>query len=211
MRLIRAVIFDFGGVLIRLTDFSGRQKWEQRLGLEAGELARLVFESEAADRSMVGQATEDDIWRFVAATCGLDAELLPELRRDFWGNEQLDEQLVSFIRDLRPRYKTAILSNAWPGARQLFTEVLGLGDVVDEMIISCEEGVAKPDARIFQIAVDRLGVEPEEAVFVDDVAVNVHRARAFGLQAILFENLQQAVAAVRNLLDETQTGLHEPA
>jgi putative hydrolase of the HAD superfamily len=205
------VIFDFGGVLIRLTDFSGRQKWEQRLGLEAGELARLVFESEAADRSMVGQATEDDIWRFVAAACGLDAELLPELRRDFWGNEQLDEQLVSFIRDLRPRYKTAILSNAWPGARQLFTEVLGLGDVVDEMIISCEEGVAKPDARIFQIAVDRLGVEPEEAVFVDDVAVNVHRARAFGLQAILFENSQQAVAAVRNLLDETQTGLHEPA
>jgi putative hydrolase of the HAD superfamily len=119
--------------------------------------------------------------------------------------------LVSFIRDLRPRYKTAILSNAWPGARQLFTEVLGLGDVVDEMIISCEEGVAKPDARIFQIAVDRLGVEPEEAVFVDDVPVNVHRARAFGLQAILFENSQQAVAAVRNLLDETQTGLHEPA
>jgi epoxide hydrolase-like predicted phosphatase len=195
------VIFDFGGVLVRSADFSGRQKWEQRLGLEAGELARLMFESEVADRAMVGQATEEDIWRSIAATCSLDVGLLPELRRDFWGGDQLDEQLVSFIRDLRPCYKTAILSNAWPGARQFFAEALGLGDVVDEMIISCEEGLAKPDTRIYQIAVDRLGVEPEEAVFVDDMPVNVDHARAFGLQAILFENTQQAVAAVRSLLD----------
>jgi epoxide hydrolase-like predicted phosphatase len=198
---IRAVIFDFGDVLFRTEDPRRRRKWEKHLGLPEGELVNLVFESEVADRSIVGQATEADVWRYVAITYGLNDEQLSELRQDFWSSWRLDAELVDFLGDLRPRYKTAILSNAWPGAREVFTQMLRLDEVVDAMIISAEEGVAKPDARIYQIAVDRIGVQPEEAVFVDDKEENVQVAQEYGIWSIQFKSTQQAIVDVQRYLD----------
>jgi epoxide hydrolase-like predicted phosphatase len=199
---IQAVIFDFGDVLVRTEDPSGRRKWEKYLGLPQGELSRVVFESEVADRSMVGKATEADVWKHVAATFSLNDDQLRELRRDFWSGDRIDARLVGFLRDLRLSYRTAILSNAWPGAREVFTHILALGDVVDEMIISAEEGVAKPDARIYRIAVRRLGVQTEQTVFVDDLAENVQGARAVGMWGIHFTSTEQALAEVQEYLNE---------
>ncbi len=198
---IRAVIFDFGDVLIRTEAPSGQRKWEKRLGLPEGGLAKGVFESEVADRSMVGRATEAEVWEYVAVNFGLDDEQLAELQRDFWSGWRLDTELVSFLGNLRPHYKTAILSNAWPGTREMFTEILKLDQAVNEMIISAEEGVAKPDHRIYQIAVGRLGVQPDEAVFVDDLIENVQAAQAFGMWGIQFKSTQQAIAEVQEYLD----------
>jgi epoxide hydrolase-like predicted phosphatase len=198
---IRAVIFDFGGVLVRIEDLSGQRKWEKRLGLREGDLADAVFRSEVTDRSMIGEATEADVWNHVGASYGLNDQERDELRRDFWSGDQLDAELVGFLRSLRPRYKSAILSNAWPSSREIFTQTFGLGDVVDEMIISAEERVAKPDARIYQITLSRLGVQPEDAIFVDDLAENVRGARAIGIPSIRFESTEQTIAEVQELLD----------
>ncbi len=198
---IRAVIFDFGSVLVQLEDPSGRQEWEERLGLAEGELAELVFASEVAARASVGQLPEAAVWEHVAATFGLDDAQLRQLRRDFWAGDRLDAELVAFVRSLRPRYKTAILSNAWGGARQMFAQVYGLGDAVDTMVISAEEGVAKPHPRIYHIAVERLDMRPEEAVFVDDMAKNVEGARAVGMRGVHFTSTAQAIADVQGILD----------
>jgi epoxide hydrolase-like predicted phosphatase len=198
---IRAVIFDFGGVLVRTEDASGRRKWERRLGLSPGELDQLVFASALAQRSMIGQATQRDVWTDIARRYGLDDEALQQMRRDFWSGDRLNERLVQFLRGLRPRYKTAILSNAWPGARRMFTEHFQLHEVVDAFIISSEEGVAKPDPRIYQIALQRLDVQPHEAVFVDDFPENVAGAQQLGIIAVLFRNTQQAIAEVQRHLN----------
>ena len=198
---ICAVIFDFGEVLVRMEDLSGQRKWEKRLGLREGELADAVFRSEVTYRSMIGEATEADVWNHVGASYGLNDQERDELRRDFWSGDQLDAELVGFLRSLRPRYKSAILSNAWPGSREIFTQTFGLGDVVDEMIISAEERVAKPDARIYQITLSRLGVQPEDAIFVDDLAENVRGAQAVGMPSIRFESTEQTIAEVQEFLD----------
>lgn len=199
--MIRAVMFDFGGVLVRASDPVRRRAWETRLGLPENALARTLFESEVAERAMIGRATDADAWRHLAATYGLSEAQLRDLQREFWLDDQLDAGLADFLRDLRPRYKTAILSNAWPGARESFMSDFGLHRVVDAMIISAEEGVAKPDARIYRVALDRLGVQPEEAVFVDDLAVNVEGARALGMQAIRFQDRHQVLAELQHVLD----------
>jgi len=149
---------------------------------------------------MVGRATEADIWQHVADTFSLDDETLGQLMRDFWSGDQLDTELVEFVRSLRPRYRTAILSDAWPGVRDVFTQVFGLDAVVDEIIISAEEGIAKPDPRIFRIAAERLGVRPQEAIFVDDRPENVLGARAVGMRAIQFETREQTIADVQKYL-----------
>lgn len=182
--MITAVLFDFGGVLLRTEDPAGRQRWETRLGLAPHGLSRLVFDSDTARRATAGQATVAEVWDHVATTLQLEPGVLAELQKDFWSGDRLDTELVALIRSLRPRYKTAILSNAWPDGRALFTELFSAADTFDTFIISSEEGLAKPDARLYQLAVERLGVAPAEAVFVDDFLHNVEGARAAGLHAI---------------------------
>lgn len=200
---IRAVIFDMGGVLLRSENESGRRKWERCLGLAEGELAEIVFNSPVSQRATVGQATDEDVWAHVAERFGLDAETLRQLRRDFWAGDRADVQLADFLRGLRPRYRTAILSNAWPGARKALTERWKLADAVNEMIISAEEGVAKPDPAIYRIALERLGVGPAEAVFVDDMAINVEAAQALGMHGVQFHTREQAIADVKRILTKT--------
>lgn len=181
--MISAVLFDFGGVLLRTADQSGRQRWETRLGLEPHGLSRLVFDSEPARRATAGQASVAEVWENVARTLHLEPATLAELQKDFWSGDRLDTELVALIKSLRPRYQTAILSNAWPDGRALFTELFG-ADTFDTFIISSEEGLAKPDARLYHRAVARLGVAPGAVVFVDDFLHNVEGARAAGLHAI---------------------------
>ena len=203
---IQAVIFDFGGVLMRTHDYAGRQKWADRLGLSGPDLEKAIFESEAARRAMVGEVPFTALRQHVATVFRLDGAESDRLWDDFWAGDRLDRELVDFLAGLRPRYRTAILSNAWSDARDLFTERLGLDRAVDLMVISAEEGLAKPDARIYQCALDRLQVRPEEAVFVDDFAVNVEAACALGIHGILFRSTEQVLAAVRQQLDGTGAG-----
>ncbi|MBI5648928.1 MAG: hypothetical protein HZC40_00525 [Chloroflexi bacterium] len=136
---IRAVIFDLGGVIVRTENQDGRRKLETQFGLPPGGIARAVFACEASARASIGLADDADVWQSVATRFGLNASQLREFQHDFWSGDSVDATLVQFIRDLRPRFKTAILSNAWPQARKIFTNKFGLGDSVDAMIISAEE------------------------------------------------------------------------
>lgn len=199
---IRAILFDFGGVLLRTEDHSPRRRWEERLGLPEMGLSRLVFGSPISIRAQRGEVPEEAVWQAVAATLGLGAEDLARLRADFWAGDRLDRELVAWMRGLRPRYKVGLLSNAWNTARRVFSQIYGLDEVADVMVISAEEGVMKPDGRIYRIALERLGVSPEEAILIDDMPENVEGARALGLQAIRFEDTAQTVAELRRWLDE---------
>lgn len=199
---IRAVIFDVGGVISRVDDLSKIRALEARLGLAEKVLFKIIFGTEAAARAMIGQLSSAELWQHVGNTLNLSAGQLAELERDFWAGWQLDAELIRFIRSLRPRYKTALLSNALSDAREAFINQFGLGDAVDAMIISAEEGVAKPGARIYQIALERLDVQPGQAVFVDDAAENVQAAQAIGMYSVQFKNTMQMIADIKRYLDE---------
>jgi HAD superfamily hydrolase (TIGR01509 family) len=200
MRL-RAVISDFGGVLVRTRDNSGRLKWEQRLDLQPGGLADIVFNSPVSIEATLGKQPEEAIWVHVGEVFNLSPVETKELRQDFWAGDRFDKTLGAFIGGLRPQLKTAILSNAWTDARKTFTQVYHLDRYTDAFIISSEVGIAKPDARIYRTALDRLGVLAEEAIFLDDVEINVRAAINLGLRGIQFENTAQAIRELRALLD----------
>jgi epoxide hydrolase-like predicted phosphatase len=197
---IQAVIFDFGDVLMRNSERRSRREWERQLGLEEGELDVIVFQSETMRRLMIGQGSLDDLWQEVAARLSLAPHDAHQLQSDFWHGGRLDEEIVEYVRGLRPQYRTAILSDAWQGIRQFFVEILGLDEVFDEIIISAEEGIAKPDRRIYEIALKRLQVEPNEAIFVDDRPANVEGAQALGMYGILFTNTADVLSQIDGLL-----------
>jgi putative hydrolase of the HAD superfamily len=155
---IEAVIFAIGGVLLRSTDARAHRYWEARLGLRPGELYRRPVLSEVADLATVGKVPEMAVWATLARQFGLTTEQARALERDCYSANRLDRAFLHFLRSLRPGYETALLSNAWSGAREVHTLTSGLTESVDLLILSCEVGVAKPDVRIFELTLEQLGV-----------------------------------------------------
>ncbi|MBI5035425.1 MAG: HAD family phosphatase [Chloroflexi bacterium] len=186
--------------MVRSDDQAARQKWELRLGLSEHNLSQLVFGSDVGRRSMLGETTEEQVWQYIAQELNLNDETMQDLITDFWSCEQVNAELVQFAQLLRPRYKIAILSNASSGARQAMRSKFQLDAVFDPMIISAEEGVKKPDARIFHLAAERIGIAPREAIFIDDVSENVKAAQAIGMLGVQFQNTAQAIAEVKEYL-----------
>ena len=197
---IRAVVWDMGGVILRTMDWSLRSQWEDRLALPRMQLTRLVFESDASRRATLGQATDDDVWQSVADALKLDPHTRDQLRRDYFARDQIDSTLMEFIRGLRSRIKVGMITNAWLDIRRYLENEFKIADAFDPLIVSAEVGIAKPDPRIYQLALERLGVQPAEAVFVDDFEDNVAGARWVGMQAVHFTSTPQATAALRTLL-----------
>jgi epoxide hydrolase-like predicted phosphatase len=193
---IRAVIFDVGGVLVHVRDVSRQRRWEERLGLAPGGLTREVWDFPAMRRAILGLSAEADAWMELACLYRLHADEIRALSSDFCAGECVDTELLDFLRGLRPRFKTALLGNASPGARAAWATRFGLCVAVDAIIVSAEERLVKPDTRIYELAADRLGVAPRETLFVDDSADNVAGARDTGMLAIQFESCQQIIAAV---------------
>jgi glucose-1-phosphatase len=88
------------------------------------------------------------------------------------------------------------ISNSFVGATEREEARYGFSAVCDEIVYSHEVGIEKPDPRIFELALARLGVRPEESIFLDDLAVHVEAARALGMKAVLYESNAQAIAAI---------------
>lgn len=181
---IQAVVFDIGGVLVRTSDWTGRKRWEERLGLPERGLSDLVFGSQQAMLASVGRGDDHAIWIHVADTLHLSDQQLTELQRDFWSGDTVDAALISFLRALRPRVKTGILSNAWPEMKLMNENRFGLRDAVDHTIYSFQIGVLKPAPEAYLAMVDSLQVRPQKILFVDDALANVDGARRVGLRAI---------------------------
>ena len=195
-----AVIFDIGGVLVRTLDWSKRHQWEERLSLPLDGLSALVFDTEATRLASIGQGSHERIWQMIAETCGLDTDELTRLREDFWACDTLNEELVTFMRSLRPCFKTGILSNAWPELSDMNVQRFGLGGSVDQTAYSFEIGVLKPAPQSFAYILDHLGVEAAHSIFVDDFEKNIRGAREMGMTAIRFVDTPQTIAELRALL-----------
>lgn len=184
--MIQALIFDIGGVLLRTEDLEPRRIWERRLGLPDWGLADVVFNNDLAAAATLGRADKTAVWAWVGERLRLSGADLIHLERNFWAGDRFDTALLGWIAAQRPRLKTAILSNQWTGLRAMHTDHIN-ANVFDEIVYSCEVGLAKPDPAIYQLVLDRLAVEADEAVFVDDVWANLETAQALGMRVIHFK------------------------
>ena len=197
--MIKALIFDVGGVLVRTEDRSRRAELEKSLGLPPGQTDEIVFNSPMGQAAQKGEVTSAARWEWVRQELGLDATGLAHFRQEFWGGDRVNTALVTLIRGLRPRYQTAIISNFMDDLRRSLAEECPIIDAFDLVVISAEEKVMKPSPVIFQRALERLGCLPEESVFVDDFAHNVEGARAMGMHAIHYTPATDMARELANL------------
>ena len=111
---------------------------------------------------------------------------LPPLHEEWRASQRAIEPNLRLVSDLRASYKLAILSNADVSLRERLEGDMGIHHLFDDIVCSAEVGMAKPEPAIFVLAAERLGLEPRECVFVDDLNTNVEAARQVGMQAVLF-------------------------
>ena len=198
--VIRAVVFDIGGVLETTPGLGVTQLWETRLRLPAGELNQRMSDVWAGGG--IGTITEEDVRQAITDRLGLDGQQLAAFMADVW-REYLgtaNTGLIEYARRLRPRYRTGILSNSFVGAREREQAAYGFEDLVDEIVYSHEAGMSKPDPRVYALICARLDVRANETVFLDDKDLCVDGAREAGLHAVLYQNNAQAIAEIEKLL-----------
>lgn len=197
---IRAVVFDIGGVLEITPPTGWAAKWEADLQLQPGELNQRLMQV-WRDGSL-GHISEVQVEQRVGSILEQDRAGVAAFMHDLWTEYlgELNVELAAYFGSLRPRYQTAILSNSFAGARRKEQERYQFGELCDLIIYSHEEGIEKPDRRIFELTCERLGVQPEEIVFLDDFAPHVAAARELGIHAILFQDTNQAIGNIEERL-----------
>jgi putative hydrolase of the HAD superfamily len=199
---IRAVIFDFGGVILT-SPFEAFARYEAGNGLPAGLLRRLNATNPDTnawarlERNEVDLAGFADLYEAEARAAGhtIDGRAVLSLL-----SGEVRPAMVEALRRCHERLKTAMLTNnftsgapaaeGWRGNGAM-AEVLGHFDVIVE---SSRARVRKPDPAIYRLVCDELGVEPPEAAFLDDLGVNLKPARALGMTTIKVDDPDVAIA-----------------
>lgn len=196
---IKAVFFDLGGVIVRTEFQAPRQKLADRLGIDYDDLSKLIFDSESSVRASTGELSSEEHWISVIQRLKQPDSERQTIRDEFFAGDIVDRTLVEYIRSLRGKYKTGLISNAWSDLRDFILREK-FADAFDEMIISAEVRAMKPDPKIFQIALERFGVKPKEAVFVDDFYANIEGCEKVGMKGVHFKDAESTLEQLKKLL-----------
>lgn len=186
--MITTVVFDFFGVVSsEVAPF-----WfEKRFPSDAVRLKH-EYMSPADD----GRINDVELFENLSRLSGEPAE---EIRQEFYRLAVINHDTVALIERLRKNYRVALLSNAQAEWLEGIFERDGLCRLFDERIISSKERVSKPSREIFELLLERVGISPEEAVFLDDNVKNVEAARTVGMHGIVFESAEQAECELSSL------------
>jgi putative hydrolase of the HAD superfamily len=197
--MIKGVLFDYGGVVGeggRGIDVTYRLA--DKLGLSKQQAEEIIFP--LFGQMTLGKLDTDDFWQQISEATGL--LITPEklsIWNTWWGTDVYPEMLA-LIHTLRAHgYQIGLLSNIIPPTRDHIKASGGYSHF-DFAVLSCEVGLAKPDTRIFELALQKFDdLKPEEVVFIDDQQKSILPAEVLGMKTILATDSDQIIAELRKL------------
>jgi putative hydrolase of the HAD superfamily len=205
---IKALIFDMHGVLLFSHEASIEEAFARRLKIPVEQVGR-VFHDEFNDKADSGEITQRDFWLHTLETIGLPESRLPEIEHFFDEGFFIDPFMLNAVREYRKHFKTAMLSNYSDGLRPRLSDQWDVSGAFDEIIISWEIKMIKPQPQIFDYTLNKLHVSRDEAVLIDDRIVNIRGALDYGLHAIHFKNPDQGLAELDRLIATQNSGFKQ--
>ena len=176
--MIKAIIFDcFGVFYVNVSQqlASIAAKRSPQAGVEFEKLIAL---------DDTGNIGEDGFNKRAAELTGLP--LLEVKRRYAKLSLQRDNVMLGLVLELKAHYKTGLLTNLRPGMVNTLLTQKEMTKYFDDIVVSSDVGLVKPEPGIYQLICQRLGVRPDEAVFIDDTDINCRGAEQVGMRAIRF-------------------------
>ncbi len=184
--MIKAVIFDFFGVLCTDEFWQFVKEDKNRPG-HFSDLAQSVNS---------GEISWDNFLKKISYETGQTTEAAHRL----YESESFNLPLIAYIENLHKKYKTAILSNA---SQDFFSPLLkqaGIEKFFDEIVVSSTIGIVKPNPKIFEYVVQKLGVEARQCVFIDDIQRYLLGAESLGMKTIRYQNFPQMKTELEKIL-----------
>lgn len=192
---IRSVIFDVGGVLDASDDRAAEKAEHERLaaelGVGRGEMWSQFFRSEPWQLARTGKITDVEFWNRCLAPYGIhESEAQSAFAERLMASKRVIPAMRALLDELHGRTRLAIISNASDNLEGLLEKRFKISHYFEVVINSARVGYAKPEREIYEIALERLALNPAETVFTDDQQHNVDAAAELGMQAVLFEGVE---------------------
>jgi epoxide hydrolase-like predicted phosphatase len=195
---MKTVFFDWGGVVANDPGDDFLTKLLQDVGATAEQIQE-IFQV-YMKRFMRGEISEAEYWNELRTHYGfvIQDSISDEFKK--WSGLVANQDILSLVDEAKNKgWQTAILSNVIEPTYNVLQSA-GFYDRFDMVIASCKEGVAKPDVKIYELALERAGATPEESIFIDDKQSNLDPAKEMGFVTVLASNPSQIIEDVRALL-----------
>ncbi|MEN3013506.1 MAG: HAD family phosphatase [Endomicrobiia bacterium] len=191
---IKAVIFDWGGVIIKDPAYKMLKFCADFLRVDKHRL-EIVY-SKYKEKFQKGKITENQLFDKMISELNLKVKIKPKF--SLWKKAvrkifKVNKRIIYLIKKLKKQnYKIAILSNTEVPAVEYFYEK-GFNKYFDVKVFSCEVGFVKPQKEIYKIALKRLKSKPQEVIFIDDNEEYVNSAKKIKINAVLFKNFKKLI------------------
>jgi len=189
METIKSVIFDWGGVLIN-DPAPGLMRYCAK-ALKVSKEDYIKTHSKSAEDFHKGLICEDEFWGKICIELNVSKPKVRSLWTDAFKAAYVPRaDMFSIAASLQENgYRTAVLSNTEAPAMQYFHQQRY--DMFDVLVFSCAEGVKKPDRKIYELTLEKLGSLPGQSVFIDDNPEYINGAEEIGINTVLFQSLDQ--------------------
>ena len=195
--MIKAIIFDWGGVLIRNPTPTLTKIFSELLNITKKEFIFLYSRYE--DAFQRGKLSEDEFWDRICNDLNIKKPSIKSLwNYAFRISYKENKKVFSLASSLKKNgYKIGFLSNSEVSSMDVFLEKNY--KIFDAIIFSCKEGFRKPEKEIFEIIISKLYVSPKESVFIDDKKENLDGAKKIGMKTILFKNYNKLIDELKSI------------
>ncbi|MEP7284567.1 MAG: HAD family phosphatase [Chloroflexota bacterium] len=194
----QAIIFDFGNVLDFYEELEAwntrRDALAAQFNLSGKKMWDVFYQGAPWQEVKKGRISYPEFWDRTLTPLGMTdpAAQADFVARLFEGRVQIHPSMEALLRELKPHYRLAILSNTYEVEMETWlVETFGLVDIFNAVVSSAKVGLAKPEPEIYQLTLDMLGIAPDEALFIDDLPRNTKAAEALGIPSIIFESPAQ--------------------
>ena len=198
----KGLLIDFGGVLTTNV-FEAFGGFCTREGLEP-DFVRRAFREDAASRGALekletGLISEEEFEGEFGTALGLPADRHEGLIQRLWQDLGPDDEMIDAVAGFRERgVRTGLISNSWGTALKYERDLMDR--LFDGLVISHLEGMRKPAPEIYALGAERIGLPPEECVFVDDLPGNLKPARAMGMATVVHTAAAETIPQLEELL-----------
>jgi len=186
--MIKVIYFDLGKVIINFDYARVLRELAQVTPVPETEIMRVLTDDSLILDYETGKISTSDFHQLVSKTLKLNVSL--KKFKELWGSMFLPEPLLSesFLQALKKHYRLFLLSNTNEIHFEFVQEKYPILRHIEEHVLSYQVGWMKPDKQIYQEAIERTGVQPEEIFFTDDRQEKVEAARSEGIQAVQFHS-----------------------